>query len=175
MGETDGPLFPPVKCEMLGFPLDLSCGVWLEQSNYCRMVFCLARLPLFLLLMLERAGLCCGCLLLLVFILLVFLLPVAYGISWQLASSAPSLGYMTQNENPRNSSRVLPLFLRSSVVLPSPLHFAESSVYFVCCAQGVKLFLVGRIGKCTCTLSPPKQKSLYKFNCKFCSLACVSL
>lgn len=73
-------------------------------------------------------------------------------------------GVYDTERNPGNSPCVLLPLLRPLIALPSPLHFAESPVYFRCCAQGFKLCLVGSTGKCTSSLSSQKQKFPYEFN-----------
>lgn len=72
-------------------PMFFSCGVWLVLSDYCLTFFGLTRFPLFSSFD-ERALTCWG-----------FLWSVPINGSRLLASSALSLGYIRQEENPGNS------------------------------------------------------------------------
>lgn len=74
------------------------------------------------------------------------------------ASSALSLGYIRQKENPGNSPHVIPWVLRSLVFMPF-LHLSESSCVFFLYNVQLSVVLAGGIGQCTSTSSSWKQKS----------------
>lgn len=110
--DTEGagwPLSPPVKCEILGIPAGPSLWCLAGVAQLLSTGFLSCQAAPFLILMHRRTGFGfgCGCLLLLLLLLLLssslVFGPGSDGISQEPASSAPSLGRMTQKENPGNS------------------------------------------------------------------------
>lgn len=139
---------------------------------------CLARLPLFWPLCWREQPFVAAVLLLLSLLSLsvlssslVCLCRLSFLGSWLLQLKVWDIWHRKKTEGTHHF--VLPLVLRSLVVLPSSLHFAESYIYFIYGTQGFKLYLVGRIGKCVSTLSSQNQKSLYELSYKSWFLACV--
>lgn len=149
IGGAEWPLFLQVKCGILGFPLDLCwfepgqshslfCCVWLKWSSYCQRVFCLARLPLFWSLCWRQQAFVAAILLFSLSSLsssLVCLCLLSFLGSWLLQLKVWDIWHRKKTKGTHHC--VLPLVMRSLSILPSPLHFAESYVYFI---HGVQAF-----------------------------------
>lgn len=127
----------------MGLSLQVFLWCLFKVRSYYLKVFCLTGLPLSLSWRQQA-------------FLEELFLSVLSGISGILSPPAPSLGYMRQKENSRNSPLQLSLQTkRSHVSLPSLHHTVFFSVCFTYNVQGLELYLVGEIRRIESICSKP--------------------